>query len=145
VELGPSIVQTLQGSFSHNIYVPRLILPGLERLKSRLTVPRTIVNVNASYTKRRDFFDLRSINASWGYDASWKNHSFQWIIANLELNDVIRTDSLNKLMTQYPTIAQAFNNQVIMSQILAYTTGNTHENTINFFRARLESSGAIAG
>lgn len=146
VELGPGIVQTLQGSFAHNIYVPRIIFPGRLPWQNKLSSPRTIINVNASYTNRRDFFDLRAVNASWGYDASYRNHNFQYIPLNFEFNDVYKTtDSLERIKERYPTIAQAFTNVMIISQIFAYTTGNTQGKHINFFRARLEESGAIMG
>lgn len=146
VELGPGIVQTIQGSFGHNIFIPRIIFPGAHRLQEKLTAPRTIINVNGSYTNRREFFDLRAVNASWGYDASYRNHNFQFTLFNFEFNDVYRTtDSLERIKERYPTIAQAFTNVMIISQIFAYTTGNTRGRHISYFRAKLEQSGALTG
>ncbi len=145
VELGTNIVQTVQASFAHNIYVPRFLFPIKLKWEKLLTAPRTIVNINTAYTNRRQFFEVRSINTSWGYDATYKNHNFQWIPFNFEYTDVAKTDSLLKLEQRFPTIAQAFNNGLIMSQIFAYTTSKTRERTINFFRTRLESSGALFG
>lgn len=144
VELGPGIIQTVQASFNHNIFVPRFITP-FRITDSRVTSPRTIINFNTAFTDRRDFFTVRSVNTSWGYDWSKKNKSWQYIPFNFEYTDVNRTDSLDKLQKDFPSLAQAFNNGLIVSQILAFTTLNTNINTTNFFRVRLEESGAIFG
>lgn len=142
VELGPNIIQTVQASFSHNIYVPRFIFPVDIKLRN-LTQPRTIINFNTAYTDRFLFFNARSLNASWGYDATTrKNKNWLYTPLNFEYTDLNGGDSLNKIRAQFPTL---FNDGMIMSQILAYTAGTTKQNNIRVFKARLESSGAIAG
>ncbi len=133
VELGTNIVQTVQASFAHNIYVPRFITPFRIRGEKNLIAPRTIINFNTSYTNRRDFFEVRSINTSWGYDWSKKNHNWQYIPLNFEYTDVAKTDSLRKLEISFPTIAQAFNNGLIISQILGYTTQKDAGRNYRFF------------
>lgn len=144
VELGPKIVQTLQTSFSHNIYVPRFIAPF--KIKQRnLIAPRTIINFNVSYTNRRDFVEVRSVNTSFGYDFSKKNHSWQYIPFNFEYTYTNKTDSFRRLEQAVPSLSQAFNNGMIISQIGSYTTGTARGKVTQFFRARLEESGAVAG
>lgn len=144
VELGPNIIQTVQASFSHNIYVPRFITPFKIR-SDNLINPKTIINLSAAYTDRRQFFDVRSVNTSWGYDWTKNNRNWQYIPFNIEFTNVNKTDSLLKLEKKFPSLAQAFNSGLIIGQILAFTTGNTRPKSINFFRARLEESGAISG
>lgn len=145
VELGPNIIQTVQASFAHNIYVPRFLTPFNIKAEKNLTNPRTIVNLSTAYTNRRQFFEVRSVNTSWGYDWSKKNKNWQYIPFNFEYTSVNKTDSLKKLEQIFPSIAQAFNNGLIISQILAFTTGQNNIRSNSFFRARLEESGAIFG
>jgi outer membrane protein assembly factor BamA len=145
VELGPNIIQTLQASLAHSIYVPRFITPFKIRAEKNVTSPRTIINLNTSYTDRRKFYSARSINTSWGYDWSKRNHSWQYIPFNFEYTWVNKTDSFLKLEARVPSLAQAFNNGLIISQILAYTTGIRTGPTPRSFRAKLEESGAVAG
>ncbi len=144
VELGPGIIQTLQASFAHNIYVPRFITPFPVK-QDKITNQRTIVNFSTAFTNRRDFFDVRSVNTSWGYDWKRRNHSWQYVPLNFEYTSVNRTDSLINLQKAFPSIAQAFNDGLIISQILAFSTGNVRNRSNNFFRARVEESGAIFG
>lgn len=145
VELGPNIIQTVQASFAHNIYVPRFLTPFRIKAEKNLTNPRTIINLSTAYTNRRQFFEVRSVNTSWGYDWSKKNKNWQYIPFNFEYTSVNKTDSLVKLEQIFPSIAQAFNNGLIISQILAFTTGQNNIRSNSFFRARLEESGAIFG
>lgn len=144
VELGPGIIQTVQASFNHNIYVPRFITP-FRVNQDKLTGPRTIINFNTAYTNRRAFFDVRSVNTSWGYDWTKNNRNWQYIPFNFEYTNVNRTDSLDKLQDSFPSLRQAFNDGLIISQILAFTTGKTWNRHTSFFRTRLEESGALFG
>lgn len=144
VELGPGVIQTVQASFAHNIYIPRFITP-VKINTDKLTLPRTIINFNTAYTDRRLFFSVRSVNTSWGYDWTKNNKSWQYTPLNFEYTDVNRTDSLDKVQQRFPFIKQAFNDGLIISQILSYTTGNTRGSNINIFKARVEESGAIFG
>jgi outer membrane protein insertion porin family len=145
VELGPNIIQTLQGSLSHSIFVPRFIKPFRIKAEKNLTAPRTIINLNASYTDRRKFYSARSINTSWGYDWKKKNHNWEYIPFNIEYTWVYKTDSFIKVQTKYPSLRQAFNDGLIVSQILGYTTGKRSGQNQNYFRAKLEESGALPG
>ncbi|MBC7826956.1 MAG: BamA/TamA family outer membrane protein [Chitinophagaceae bacterium] len=149
VELGTNIVQTAQTIVSHNIAIPRFLKPF--RVKN-VDDPRTLININASYTNRREFFEVRSANVSMGY--SWskkpsalatKANSWQFFPINLELTDVIKTDSFLKLEERIPALKQSFKNGLIISFILAFNRQKISETRSTFYRARLESSGALAG
>ena len=144
VELGPGIIQTVQASFAHNIYVPRFITP-FKINTEKLTLPRSIFNFNTAYTDRRLFFSVRSVNTSWSYDWTKNNKSWQYTPLNFEYTDVNSTDSLERLQQTFKFLKQAFNDGLIISQILSYTTGNTRGSRINIFKARVEESGAILG
>ena len=146
VELGPNIIQTLQGSLSHSIFVPRFITPFKIKAEKNLAAPRTVINLNTSYTDRRKFYSYRTINASWGYDWTKRNHTWQYVPFNFEYGwTPNKTDSLLNLEKKYPSLKQAFNDGMIISQILGFTTGKKKGNTENFFRAKIEESGALFG
>jgi outer membrane protein insertion porin family len=145
VELGKNFIQTVQASISHSIFVPRFITPFRIPAEKTLTAPRTIINLNAAYTDRRKLFTVRSFNASWGYDWTKKSKNWQYIPFNFELTDVSKSDSLRKLEAKYPTIGQAFNNGIIIGQILAFSTARLRQTGRTAFRVKLEESGAIAG
>ena len=149
IELGTNIVQTAQTIVSHNIAIPRFLKPF--RL-ANVDDPRTLINVNASYTNRRVLFEVRSANISLGY--SWskkpsplanKANSWQFFPINVELTDVIKTDSFLKLEKKIPALRQSFKNGLIVSFILAFNRQRILETQSTFYRARLESSGALVG
>src|SRR5690606_1530560 len=64
---------------------------------------------------------------------------------NFEYTNVAKSDSLLNLEKVFPTLAQAFNNGLIIGQILAYSTGKAYGNRVNYFRAKFEESGAAFG
>ena len=144
VELGPGIIQTVQANFAHNIYVPRFISP-FKINTSKISSPRTIINFNTAYTERRDFFTVRSVNTSWGYDWVKNNNRWQYTPLNFEYTDLNGGDSLDKVQKEFPYIKQAFNDGLIISQIVSFTTGKTRGTHVNIFKTRLEESGAIVG
>jgi outer membrane protein insertion porin family len=162
IELGTKIIQTLQTSFSHNINFPHFIIPGFLRFlvplskEEELIAPKTIVSLNAAYTNRRDFFQVRSANFSWGYEFTtgrrredavgepgqrWRK-TWQFIpMTNFEYTNVIKTDSLRQLERQIPSLRFAFNDGLIMSTIASLSTGRELGNKFTLFRAKIEQSG----
>ena len=146
VEFGPRAVQTVQTGFSHNIVIPRYIKPFQPLNRRNFEQPRTLINFNAAYTNRRLFFNVRSVNSSFGVEGTRKNHTWQWLPFNVEYTNVVDIgDSLKRTIERLPTLAQAFNDGLIMSQILAYNYRNVKQNHLQFFSSRFESSGALAG
>ncbi len=151
IELGTQLIQTLQVSLAHNISFPRFIAPrsllnALNVDETKLTAPRTFLNTNASYTNRRDFFKVRSFNTAFGYE--WTNNkkrTWQYIPFNFEFTNVIKTDSLVRLEERIPSYRFAFNNGLIISQVLSLSTGRERGNKLTLFRTRLEESGALFG
>jgi outer membrane protein assembly factor BamA len=149
VELGKDIVQTAQTILSYNIAIPRFLKPF--RLKN-VDDPRTLINLNASYTNRRDFFEARSANVSLGY--SWskrpsplatKANSWQFFPVNLEFTNVIKTDSFLELEQKIPALKQSFKDGLIIGFILGVNRQKISGFRSTFMRAKLESSGALAG
>jgi len=145
IELGKNFVQTMQTSFSHSIYIPRFILPFSYKKDTSLTNSRTVANFNVAYTNRRDFFDVRSVNFSWGYEWGKRSHTWRYIPFNFEYTNVNGTDSLYKLQQTIPTLAYAFNDGLIISQIVTYNKYWLNTRQRKFFQTRVEESGALFG
>lgn len=151
VELGADIVQTAQTSIHHSIYIPRFILPFGLKTPEKFNSPRTVASVYAAYTDRRNFFRAKSLNGSWGYewlrrnDANTINKTWQYIPLNIEYTTVDKTDSLRKIENANPTVRYAFNDGLIISQVLSYSVMKASGNNNSIFRVRIEESGALSG
>ncbi|HEY4154381.1 MAG TPA: hypothetical protein VGM24_03115, partial [Puia sp.] len=119
VEFGSSFIQTTLASLSHTISIPRIISPFPIRREGRLRMAQTVINVNASYTDRRAFFKLRSINGSFGYQWSRSRQhtegelnvnstrTFLWKPLNIEYTGLNTTDSLDKMLLANPSLKLA--------------------------------------
>ncbi|HET9278373.1 MAG TPA: hypothetical protein VFN95_09295, partial [Flavitalea sp.] len=142
VELGKSEFQTVQTILSHNVSIPRILKPFRFR---NVEDPKTLVNINASYTKRRVLYEVRSANASLGYSWTKRNQTFQWFPMNVELTDVIKTDSFLTLEKKVPSLKQSFNSGLIISTFFVYNKQKITERRSTFYRARVESSGLAFG
>ena len=142
VELGKNIVQTAQTIVSHSIAIPRILKPF--KFKN-VEDPKTLININASYTNRRVLFEVRSVNASVGYSWTKRNQNFQWFPINVELTDVIKRDSFLRLEERIPTLRQSFKNGLIISTFFIYNRQKITETRSTFYRARIESSGLAFG
>ena len=145
IELGSKFIQTLQANASQNFYVPRFILPFKIKNEKKLIAPKTIVSIGAAYTNRKDFFEVRSANASISYEWTQKNHTWRYYPLNVEYTDVNKKDAFRKLEDSIPSLKTAFNNGLIISQVLSYTTGQAVGTKLWLFQARLEESGALFG
>lgn len=142
---GQSIIQTVQTSFSHTIAIPRFILPFNYKRDTSLTAARTVANFNVAYTNRRNYFDARSINFSWGYEWGKRSHSWQYIPFNFEYTDVNPDSLWGELQKNIPSLAYAFNSGLIISQIVTYNKYWLQTSRRQFFRTRVEESGALFG
>ena len=158
VELGKDFIQTGLASISHTIAFPRLILPFQIRREGRLKNAQTLLNVNASYTDRRHFYTVRSLNGSWGYQWSKSKQTFSannvpinstrvflYKPINIEYNNVDQSDSLKKMIQENPSLILAFKTGLVIGQQFIYTSVRQKGNKTNTFRGGVEESGAIFG
>lgn len=146
IELGTKsqLLQTFQTSLTHNIYIPKFVLP-FRVNESRLSSSRTILNFNASYTDRRNFFTLGSLNGSIGYEWKRRNHTWYYSPLNIELVRLGTTDSLDRMFTSIPNLRFSFNNGLVVSQFLVYKTIQTRKNKTSSLKIGLEESGGLTG
>ncbi len=140
-------LQTFQSSFSQTYSIPRFIAPWQVNRIKRLDAYKTVVGLSAAYTERRNFFRLRSLIGSWGYE--WKKKSNIWIYRplNIELNSLDVLRGLDTAFVKNPFLRTAFNTGYIVSQILTYNTTfpGGKPNVSNYIRLSGEEAGGLAG
>ena len=151
VEFGSNFIQTTQASLSHNIYFPRLI-PASNLIKDwKYENLRTVLNLNASYTERRDFFTVRAVAAAWGYEWNTINkekkssRSYVFRLPNIEYANLYKSDSFKRYLDTFPTLNEAFKTGFILSTQFLYSSIKQKGNRANFLRITAEESGGLLG
>jgi len=145
VEFGENFIQTTQVGISHTIAIPHLILPFTVNREGRMKNVQTLLNLNASFTDRRNFYTLRSINGAWGYQWTKNNKTYLVRIPNIEFTTLDKRDSLKALLVQNPALNYAFRTGFIVGSQWVYTSLRSNKNRTNRFRVSFEESGAILG
>ncbi len=150
VELGftDTVLQTIQASVSQTYSIPRFITPWRIRGVKKLDDYKTVINFNAAYTDRRNFFRLRSAVASWGYEWKRNNHAWLYKPLNVELYSLDTLKGLTDAFETNPFLRTAFNTGYVISQNLTYSvtfSGKRHPNIVNNLRISGEEAGAIFG
>jgi outer membrane protein insertion porin family len=151
VELGftdTAVLQTIQASFSQTYSIPRFITPWRIKHVKDLDDYKTVINVNASYTDRRNFFRLRSAVGSWGYE--WKKNNHVWLYRplNVELYSLDTLTGLREAFKTNPFLRTAFNTGYVISQNLTYSItfqNPKRPNVTNNFRVSAEEAGGLMG
>ncbi len=151
VEFGSDFIQTTQASISHSIFFPRMI-PSTNLIKDwKYDNLRTVLNFNASYTYRKEFFTLRAVGASWGYEWTKNNketkstRSYVLRLPNIEYENLYKQDSLVKLLKSTPNLSEAFKTGFIIGTQFIYSSVKQIDNHTNFLRMSAEQSGALLG
>jgi outer membrane protein assembly factor BamA len=109
---------------------------------------KTVININASYTDRRNFFRLRSAVASWGYE--WKKNNHVWLYRPLNV-ELYSLDTLSGLLSAFktnPFLRTAFNTGYVVSQTLTYSVtfpSRRNPNITNNLRVSAEEAGGLLG
>lgn len=141
-------IQTRQLAFSHSIYSPRVV-PNFKFIPKRFKDNfRSVFNFNAATTERRLLYNLTTVNASYGYEFQFPRRKILASIkpVNVEFSNLIKRDSLNKLIALNPSLANIFTDGFVSSIIGNFTvSGGSSVNRINRFRANIEQSGVLLG
>jgi outer membrane protein insertion porin family len=151
VELGANFIQTTQASISHSIIFPSLISPFKINKEGWLKNVETILNFNASYTDRRQFFTVRTINGSWGYQWTKTNSlansskTYLYKPINVEYTTLTKTDSFQKILNNIPSLNLAFRTGLVVGQQFYYKSIKHIKNRTNTFLFGVEESGALLG
>ncbi len=155
IDFNKRAIQTIQTSLSHNISFPRLILPKsvLKWIEAdSLSAQRTILNFNGAYTDRKDFYELKSLNASLGYQLSRtkrqrKSHTWYYSPLNVEYVLLTPRAKLNPLLESIPNLRFSFNTGLVVSMVGGYNYIQTTQSGAkkNDFRIGVEESGGLTG
>jgi outer membrane protein insertion porin family len=151
VEFGGSFIQTTDLSLSHSIAFPKPIgRPGFLAKWFPKDSSRTVVSGNTSYTDRRlsneqEFFNVKSVNGSYGWESNIGNKTYLIRPFNVEYTDLVKSDSFNNYLIQFPSLNLAFKTGLVMSSQVAYSSVKKHEIATDFFSFSFETSGALLG
>ncbi|HEY0356635.1 MAG TPA: hypothetical protein VGC29_10545, partial [Flavisolibacter sp.] len=118
IELGntvDSLIQTRQITLSHTINFPRE-LP--RNIFKNADDRRTFLTFNIGSTYRKDFYEVTSVNTSWGYEARYGNKLWGVRFPNIEYNFLNPGDRLNKLIEDNQSYKFIFNDGLILSSII---------------------------
>jgi len=143
-----SFVQTFQSNISHTIIFPRLFPKFFKRLvrnEEKRENARTSLNLNAGYIDRIDYFNIRSINASTGWETFWKNKTAFVRLPNIEYNFLSRRRLLDTLIKQNASFRYIFNTGFITSGIAGYTIRGKQKNPSIQTRFNGEIAGLLTG
>lgn len=135
-------IQSRQVSLGHTIQFPRLIPKALKRFNRRKeNTVATIFSLNSGFTDRKDYFALTSVNASWGYQSSWRNKTLGVRFPNIEYNYLVKRDSLDTLISRNASYQYIFNTGLIISMLANHTIAGGHGNITNLKTFSGELSG----
>jgi outer membrane protein assembly factor BamA len=152
IELGDNFIQTSQVSIAHTISFPRLIAPGFAKKwfaskerEGRLDSLRSVLNFNATYTDRRQFYTAQTLNASWGYQWTTGNRSYILNFPNIEYTKLYKQDSFQKYLDSFPSLNLAFRSGLVVGIQFIYSSVKRKGIHTNFLRISAEESGAMLG
>lgn len=141
------LIQTFHISLGQTYSFPRLILP----IKNWKPLPdvddkRTLLNVTGSYVDRLDFYLLRSLVSSWGYE--WKKRNVTWLYKpiNVELYTIDRFYKLDSLILTNPFLQTSFNEGRVVGQSISYfknIISKKNPDKSQFMRFGFEESGSL--
>ena len=146
-----NIVQTFLINAGHTYAIPHIMQPfkNWKKIKA-LDNGRTLISINGSYVDRRDYYQIKSLVTSIGYE--WhqqkKNGDNIWLYKplNLELYGISRLAGLDSLIKNNPFLQASFNEGNIFSQSFSFIrTVNSvkHKNRSHYLRISAEEAGAI--
>lgn len=143
------LLQTFLINVGHTYAFPKLIVPFKNwRVLNRLDNKKTLFSINGSYVDRRDFYQLRSLVTSWGYE--WKKGNNMWLYKplNIELYAIDTLDGLRKLFVDNPFLRTSFNSGRVISQSLSLIRNFKNidnPDKSHYMRIGIEEAGGMFG
>jgi outer membrane protein insertion porin family len=143
------LLQTFLINVGHTYAFPRLIQPFKNwRALNRMDNKRTLFNVGASYVDRKDFYQLRSVVTSWGYEWKKKNNIWLYKPINVEFYVVDTLAGLDTLFARNPFLINSFNSGKVLSQnlsLLRSFADKKNPRKTHFMRFGIEEAGGLFG
>lgn len=136
------LIQSRQISLGYSVQIPRLVPRFMRRFnKAKENTTASIFSLNASRIDRRDYFNLTTLNASWGYQFNWNNKLLSFRLPNIEYNYLQRKDSLDALIQRNASYEYIFNTGVIVSLPINYSIAGGNEKITKLSSFNLEIAG----
>ena len=142
-----NIFQTVQLTGGTSFSIPRL-WPPFRWVVKKPDAGRTFLNFDGGFTSRTNFFDLRNINLSFGYEWKKNNNIFTINAANFELVDLNPTKTFQDLINSNRVLSYSFNQGVVLGFSAIFQRNifyPKHPNQSSFLRVTAEQSGALTG
>ncbi|GAC1438559.1 MAG: BamA/TamA family outer membrane protein [Sediminibacterium sp.] len=147
------LVQAFLVNLGHTYAFPKLIQPFTNwRALRKPENKRTLVSMNGSYVDRRDYYQIRSLASSWGYE--WKTRRGRgeniWLYKplNVELYAINKLPRLDTLLQNNPFLKASFNEGNIVSQSLSVirtVNSKKNQNKSHYMRLGVEEAGGLFG
>ncbi|HVK97242.1 MAG TPA: BamA/TamA family outer membrane protein [Flavisolibacter sp.] len=134
-----NLIQTRQITLNHTIQFPRLVprINWLYNPESDKEV-RTIFSLNAGNTDRRRYYNLTTLNTSWGFEKSWRNKLLGIRLPNIEYNFLQRRSLLDTLIDRNASYRYIFNTGFILSSLINFNVASGGENITKLFSSSIE-------
>jgi hypothetical protein len=139
-------IESRQYSFGYSIVFPRNVLGRrTARRPNTLTLDqktkgniKSIVGLNYANTERHDLYRIKSLNTSFGFDATYKNWLIGWKIPNIEFSVLDTLVKLKQIFQDHPDLRNVFNAGLVVSTILSGTR-NFFINTKDIISVKLNT------
>jgi len=148
VDTKGQFVKTRQASISHSIFFPKPIpnskfIP--EKLKDNF---RTVLSFSLGNIERKEYFNLTSLNASWGYTTAWNDKKNRAISANIKIPNIeyafLNSRHLLDTIFKYtPVFRNIFNTGLVVSIQGGIKIRGGKGKVSNVFRGNFEESGLL--
>lgn len=137
---GTSFLQTVQSSITQSFSIPRLI--GMRKKMGRVDAARTNLILNAAYYDRKDFYRLRSLVGSWGYQFKLRNMFVQFKAPNVELYSLDTLHLLADAFQTNPFLRTSFNTGTVIGGqgSIIWTLPGRLKRVTNYYRIGAEVS-----
>lgn len=149
--VGNRRVNANEFSYNNTISIPRLI--GIGKWINRKQQPiaqQTFLNVNPTFTRRIDLYNLLSAGVALGNEWSIRaNRKHVLKVPNIEYSYLYNeSDSFKTTLDNNPFLRYSFNTALVMGSSYSYTSSYTnpkHPNRQRTFKWNIEESGLIWG
>ena len=139
------LLHSRQASLGYNIFVPWGI-PRLkffpESLKEKFRGnTETILGLSVANTQLIDYYNLSTLNVSWGYKWQYRNKIYALKFPNIEYSFLKTRPLLDTIFIHHPGLKNVFNDGLVISGIGSFTINGGTKKNINTFKANTEISG----
>lgn len=131
-------IQTQQFTLNHTIEFPRMV-PRFQFIPREIREnARTLLSFNMGYTDRINYYNITTLNTSWGYEFSFNKTIIGIRFPNIEYNLVQRRSILDSLIKANASYKYIFNDGLIVSGLVTVNAASGRKNLTTIKRGSLE-------